>query len=227
MKWFALLLAGAGWAAGCAHAQGLTLSPVMISAPAEGGAASLTVTSALETPKLVQVRVFDWTQEDGDEQLVASETVRFGPEIFELAPGKSQTVRFRVPDTDGAGTWKVVIDELPAPAGSAPAGGAQLSLRLRYVLSMFAPDAGEPTSLTAIAGEDGLELHNPGEGWLKLHGLELYAPNGSTVTAAPGIVYLLPGARMSLPVAANLGAYPVLQYASGSGTYALDLQRAE
>ena len=226
MKWLALLLAGAGWAAGCAEAQGLTLSPVMISAPADGGAASLTLTSGLAAPKLMQVRVFDWTQPDGGEQLIPSETVRFGPEIFELAPGMSQTVRFRLPDTDGAGTWKVVIDELPGAAEAAPEGSAQLSLRLRYILSMFAADAGDPASLTATAGEGGLELHNGGEGWLKLHGLELYAPDGSTVPAEAGIVYLLPGARVTVPVEADPGAYPVLRYASGPGTYTLDLQRA-
>lgn len=226
MKWLALLLAGAGWAAGCAQAQGLTLSPVMISAPAEGGAASLTLTSGLAAPKLIQVRVFDWTQPDGGEQLVPSETVRFGPEIFELAPGMSQTVRFRLPDTDGAGTWKVVIDELPGAADAAPEGSAQLSLRLRYILSMFAADAGDPASLTAVASAGGgLELHNGGDGWLKLHSLELCAPDGGTVPAEAGIVYLLPGARISLPVKADPVAYPMLRFASGAETYSLDLKR--
>ena len=154
MKWLALLLLGAGHAAGCAHAQGLTLSPVMLTAPAEGGPSSLTFTSGLTAPKTVQVRVFDWSQAGGGEQMTPSADVKFGPEIFEIAPGKTQTVRFLLPDTDGEGSWRVVVDELPSAADTA-AGTTQLSLRLRYVLSMFAAPEGDADLFATADGITG------------------------------------------------------------------------
>lgn len=223
MKWLALLLLGAGYAAGCAQAQGLTLSPVMLTAPAEGGAASLTFTSGLAAPKMVQVRVFDWSQADGGEQMTPSAAVKFGPEIFEIAPGKTQTVRFLLPDTDGKGTWRVVVDELPS-AADAGSGATQLSLRLRYVLSMFAAPEGEPAALKAAADGDGLALSNPGPGWLKLHGLSLVTADGRTHAADAGVVYLLPGATTRVPLDVDAEMYRTLSFNVGQNAYALDLR---
>lgn len=227
MKWFALLLLGAGWAADCACAQGLTLSPVMISAPAEGGATSLTVQSDLPEPKLVQVRVFDWTQEAGGEQMTPAADVRFGPEIFEIQPGKSQTVRFLLPNTDGEGAWRVVVDELPPATDSTASGAAQLSLRLRYVLSMFAGEAGQPAQLEARLDGDQLELSNPGPGWLKLHGLGLVTPDGNQTAASAGIVYLLPGAFTRIAAGSEAPAFQSLTYGVGQQVHSLDLRRVE
>ncbi len=223
MKWLALLLLGAGCAAGCAQAQGLTLSPVMLSAPAEGGPAALTFTSGLAAPKMVQVRVFDWSQADGGEQMTPTENVKFGPEIFEIAPGKTQTVRFLLPDTDGQGTWRVVVDELPS-ATDASAGTTQLDLRLRYVLSMFAAPEGEPAMLQAAAEKDALTLTNPGHGWLKLHGLRLVTPDGRADDANAGVVYLLPGATTRIPLEGGAAQYRTLSYNVGQNAYTLDLR---
>ena len=224
MKWLALLLLGAGYAAGCAHAQGLTLSPVMLTAPAEGGPSSLTFTSGLAAPKTVQVRVFDWSQADGGEQMTPATNVKFGPEIFEIAPGKTQTVRFQLPDTDGKGAWRVVVDELPSAADAA-AGATQLSLRLRYVLSMFAGPAGEPAALRAAAEPGALALSNPGPGWLKVHGLSLVTPEGQAEEADAGVVYLLPGAVTRIPVEGDAAHYQALSYHVGQESYALDLRQ--
>lgn len=226
MKWIALLLAGAGLAGGCANAQGLTLSPVMLSAPAEGGATSLTVLSDLAEPKLVQVRVFDWSQEDDGEQMVPAQDVRFGPEIFEIAPGKSQTVRFSLPDTDGAGTWRVVVDELPTSAAKGQ-GEMQLALRLRYVLSMFAGPAGAPEQLVASAASDGVAVRNPGPGWLKLHDISLVSEDGERAATGPGLIYLLPGATTHLLAEGNPAQVFRLNYEVGSEAYSLDLRPAK
>lgn len=225
MKWIALLLFGAGWAGGCAEAQGLTLSPVMLSAPAEGGATSLTVSSDLDEPKLVQVRVFDWTQEDGGEQMLPARNVRFGPEIFEIAPGKSQTVRFSLPHTDGEGAWRVVVDELPSSTAPGKPAETQLSLRLRYVLSMFAGEAGVPEDLKARAVAGGLELHNAGQGWLKIHGLAVTREDGRAEPAGPGLVYLLPGARTVLEAA--IDEADALNFSVGSQVYSARLRHGE
>lgn len=195
---------------------------MLLSAPAEGGASCLTFTSGLASPKLVQVRVFDWSQAGGSEQLTPAKDVKFGPEIFEIQPGQTQTVRFLLPDTGGKGAWRVVVDELPA-APDAAGGASQLELRLRYVLSMFAGPPGDPAALKATAEGGALALRNPGPGWLKVHGLTLSAPGSEAETANAGIVYLLEGAETRVPLPEGAAQFRTLAYSAGQQTYALDL----
>ena len=199
MKPLALLPLGAAWFLLTAHAQGLAIAPVMIDAPAQGGATSLTVSSSLDQDITVQVRIFDWAQENGEEQLEPARGLRFAPEIFTLRPGTSQVVRMSVPDTGGEGAWRVILDELPSAGAAAPTPAAQLSIRLRYVLAMFAGAPASPDMLQADVSSGALLLRNPGPGWLRLHGLSLQAQDGAAVPAGPGIVYLLPGSELSLP----------------------------
>lgn len=199
MKLLTLLPLGAAWFLLPAHAQGLAIAPIMIDAPAEGGAASLTVSSSLEQDITVQVRIFDWTQEGGEEQLAPARGLRFAPEIFTLRPGSSQVIRMAVPDTGGEGAWRVILDELPSDSAAAPTPAAQLSIRLRYVLAMFAGAPARPETLEAGVERGALLLRNPGPGWLRLHGLSLQTQDGDAVPTGPGIVYLLPGSELSLP----------------------------
>lgn len=196
MRHLALLLLGAVWFLLPANAQGLAIAPIMVDAPADGGAASLSISSGLDHDVTVQVRVFDWTQAAGEDQLEPAKGLRFAPEIFTLRPGSSQVVRMSVPDTDGAGAWRIIIDELPSASAAPATPAAQLSIRLRYVLAMFAGAPAAPEALVAVMAPGALELRNPGPGWLRLHNLSLQTENGGAVPAGPGIVYLLPGSEM-------------------------------
>lgn len=198
MRLLALLLPGASCFLLPAHAQGLAIAPIMVEAPAKGGAASLAISSGLDAAVTVQVRVFDWTQPGGEDQLEPAQSLRFAPEIFTLQPGTSQIVRMSVPDTGGAGAWRVIIDELPIADRMQAARAAQLSIRLRYVLAMFAGGPASPEALAASFENGALALRNPGPGWLRLHDLSLETEAGAAVSAGPGIVYLLPGSETVL-----------------------------
>lgn len=222
MNRLTLLLAGAAWQILPASAQGLAIAPIMIEAPASGGAASLTVSSALQTDVTVQVRVFDWTQQAGEEQLVPAMGLRFAPEIFTLSPGTSQVIRMAVPDTGGEGAWRVVIDELPSAQPAAQPGGAHLAIRLRYVLAMFAGAAAAPERLEARLSGENLVLRNSGAGWLKLHNLSLESADGGEVPAGPGIVYLLPQGELSFP-APDMPGFSALNYSVNGETFAARL----
>lgn len=199
MRPLALLLLGAVWFLLPANAQGLAIAPIMVEAPAGGGAASLTVSSSLKQDVTVQVRVYDWAQQGGEDQLTPAKGLRFGPEIFTLRPGTSQIVRISVPDTGGAGTWRVIVDELPSPNPLPDTESSQLSIRLRYVLAMFAGPAAAPERLETQLRQDALFLRNPGPGWLRLHDLSLQTDAGDAALPGPGIVYLLPGSELALP----------------------------
>lgn len=222
MKRLALLLLGAAWQILPAHPQGLAIAPVMIDAPAGGGAASLVISSGLAGEITVQVGIFDWTQAGGKEQLTPARGLRFAPEIFTLSPGSSQVVRISVPDTGGEGAWRVIIDELPPPARPREAGAAHLSIRLRYVLAMFAGKPAPPEMLEARLEADELTLRNPGPGWLKLHNLSLKSEE-EVVPAGPGIVYLLPQSEMRFP-APEAAAFSALNYSVNGEPFSASLQ---
>ncbi|KCZ98457.1 hypothetical protein HPO_09600 [Hyphomonas polymorpha PS728] len=199
MRPLALLLLGAVWFLLPAHPQGLAIAPIMIDAPAQGGAASLTISSGLKQDVTVQVRIYDWSQQNGEDVLQPARGLRFAPEIFTLRPGTSQIVRMSVPDTGGAGAWRVIVDELPTPGQAPEKQASQLAIRLRYVLAMFAGAPAAPEDLQANLRQDVLALRNPGPGWLRLHDLSLQTDAGDAVSAGPGVVYLLPGAEILLP----------------------------
>lgn len=198
MRHLALLLLGAVCLLLHATAQGLAIAPIMLNAPADGGATSLSVSSALGHDVTVQVRVFDWTQAAGEDQLMPAKGLRFAPEIFTLRPGTSQVIRMSVPATGGTGAWRVVIDELPAAEPAQAPSAAQLSIRLRYVLAMFAGAPASAEALDARLDEEALTLRNTGPGWLRLHDLSLQTASGAVMPADAGIVYLLPGSELDL-----------------------------
>lgn len=226
MKRLCLLLIGAVWPVLCANSQGLTIAPIMIHAPASGGSVSMAISSTMPEPVTIQVRVFEWSQTDGEDRLSPSHSVRFAPEIFALSPGQAQTVRFLVPDTKGAGAWRVVVDELPSAGSAGTAEGySQLNIRLRHVLAMFAQSAGVPSQLEAHLDEDALWLINPGPGWLKLHSLKLVdAQEVAVADAGPGLVYVLPGASVRVSKPEEEAELHALKYSVDAHTYKTSLR---
>ncbi|ABI77611.1 conserved hypothetical protein [Hyphomonas neptunium ATCC 15444] len=218
MRHLALLLLGAVCFLLPANAQGLAIAPILIDAPAEGGATSLSVSSSLDQDVTVQVRVFDWTQADGEDLLEPAKGLRFAPEIFTLRPGTSQVIRMSVPDTDGAGAWRIIIDELPSASRAQEISAAQLSIRLRYVLAMFAGAPAAPETLIARMEPDAVALRNPGPGWLRLHNLSLQTEAGGVVPSGAGIVYLLPGSEMNL-LRQDGERASILNYSVGGASY--------
>ena len=226
MRPLALLLLGAVWFLLPAHAQGLAIAPILIEAPAGGGATSLTVSSGLEKAVTVQVRIYDWVQQDGEDRLAPAEGLRFAPEIFTLSPDTSQIVRISVPDTGGKGAWRVIIDELPSAEPEPAARASQLSIRLRYVMAMFAGAPAPPGQLDAQLRANMLSLRNPGPGWLRLHDLSLQTDAGDALPAGPGIVYLLPGGEIQVPAPQEVRLNG-LRYSVNGQTFAAQLSEGK
>ena len=226
MRPLALLLLGAVWFLLPANAQGLAIAPILIEAPAGGGATSLTVSSDLQQDITVQVRIFDWTQQDGEDRLAPAEGLRFAPEIFTLAPGTSQIVRISVPDSGGKGAWRVIVDELPSAAPDPTARATQLSIRLRYVMAMFAGAAAAPDLLDAELSAGVLSLRNPGPGWLRLYDLFLETGAGEALPAGAGIVYLLPGGEIRMPAPEEM-RLSALNYSVAGRTFVADLSEGK
>lgn len=103
----------------------------------------------------LQVRVFGWSQPQGEDEFLPQQSVLPSPPIATVAPGTRQLVRLiatRPPPPGTEQPFRIFIDELPAaapapsPATSAPppagAAGGSVNLQLRYAVPLFVFGAG-------------------------------------------------------------------------------------
>jgi len=100
--------------------QALSVLPVNVFLSPGQKATSLTVTNKGESETAIQIRVYAWSQKDGDGefQLTATNRVVLSPPIARMAPGASQVVRIilrQLPEGREA-TYRILIDQIPPPA---------------------------------------------------------------------------------------------------------------
>lgn len=194
-----------------AHSNGISISPILLTVPETGGPASLKVGSSRESKTTIQVRIFEWHQEDGAEVLTEAADIRYAPEFFELEPGKEKTIRMRVPDTQGKGIWKIVLDELPsADEVDSPLSDniSAMQLRVRYVVSMFASNVSDGQDLTFDLTGTGeskkLAITNNGTSYARIFDvtLEGASKNVNSTTIRPELIYILPGSTVTADILA-------------------------
>ena len=108
----------------------------------------------------LQVRVFGWSQPQGEDAFSPQPSVLPSPPIATVAPGTRQLVRLiatRPAPPGGEQAFRVFVDELPAAATASPqapqspaspaspppgAAGASVNLQLRYAVPLFVYGAG-------------------------------------------------------------------------------------
>ncbi|MDO5691469.1 MAG: fimbria/pilus periplasmic chaperone [Pseudomonadota bacterium] len=143
------LIAGVlSWGAvGASHAAGLQISPVGLSLKHAQRAGALTLSNVGSAPVTVQVRAFQWTQDErGEDVLTPTQALVVSPPMAKIGAETEQ--QFRVIRTQPAGVgeeaYRLIIDELPLPETNATKG---LQLVLRYSVPVFlnADEYPEPT----------------------------------------------------------------------------------
>ena len=75
-----------------ASAQSLSVMPVNIYLAPGQSATTLTVTNQGTTKTAVQIRAFGWNQQDGGDQLAASDAVVVSPPIASIDPDRKSVV---------------------------------------------------------------------------------------------------------------------------------------
>ena len=212
------------------QAQGITVSPLRLTVPEGGGVTALTLGSSQSKPVTVQVRVMDWSQSDGEDVYAPAEDVVFTPEIFTLEAGQEQVVRILMPAGSETDAWRIFVDELPATSsGDAPIA-SQLSMRMQYILPMFAMSPEEtPTPIFSLnADEDPgkceIEIANSGNGYLRLHGIAVLDETDTPMPVRPALAYILPSSTLDLTVASDCANARQIQFAidGASGTARLE-----
>ncbi len=219
LKWLAslgcLLLAPLAWAGS------LQVSPILLEFPAGEQATGLWLSNSGTTPIRAQVRIQQWSQADGVEQLDPTQGLVASPPILEIAPGQQQLVRIvrqqaNAPTQELA--YRVLVDELPDAQAEDRTG---LQLLLRYSIPAFvlpqgtgdARQAHKPTAtdLSQVAAHLQLKadaalltVSNRGRQRIRLSQLVHVDAQGVRTPLVTGLMgYVLAGQRMqwTLPLA--------------------------
>ena len=196
-----LLALALAWTNGT-HAASLQVAPTSVTVKAEQSASGLTLSNTGDADLHAQVRVFRWTQVDGEDKLEPTRDIAISPPMIKLASGAQQLVRVIRLGAPSAveGSYRVIVDELPAAAGKA-GGKPGLEFVLRYSVPVFlmpqdASDFVPELHARVTAGQGGqtLEISNGGKQHAQVADLGHVDGKGQTTVIAAGLAgYVLPG----------------------------------
>lgn len=185
-----------------ADAASLRISPIGLDIPAGEHAASMTLVNTGAEPVNLQLRVFRWTQANGEDVLDPSTDMLVSPPAATIAPGASYTVR--VARTTAAPvaaeqSYRVFVDELPKPVDPGTIGQG-VSMVLRTSLPVFVVDPKAFAQLSWKVWQDGDGLHaeasNSGLRHAKITGLTVKPENGAAFVFGEGLNgYVLAGSH--------------------------------
>jgi fimbrial chaperone protein len=230
MRFRPLAVFALGWMLhALASASGLQVAPTTLTLQATQNADGLWLSNTGDGPVTAQVRVYRWTQENGDDKEVLSREVLVSPPMVQLAVSERQLIRVirtGPPPIDSEAAYRVVIDELPIP-DSGPKKGVQFVLR--YSVPVFmAPAGGNSTAqlnwkVRRHGQQTEIEVTNAGVTHAQLAELNFADSRGRRTEVQAGLLgYVLPGAQMRWQVKtppatfANGGSLDVL--INGSAT---------
>jgi fimbrial chaperone protein len=205
---------------GTAWAASLQVSPVTVEVPAPGVAAVLKLRNEGAAPIHAQLRVFRWSQANGEEKLEPTEDVVASPPMASLAAKADYTVRLvRVTKQpiSAEETYRLLIDELPDPRAQR---SRTITMVLRYSIPVFflSQDATAAKLAWSIEQRNGratVSVTNTGARHARISALQLHGGNGSVVSFGSGLTgYALGGSTMRWSVPPNAprldGASPVV-----------------
>lgn len=196
---------------------------------ADRSAGALWLENRGDSPVVMQIRTFHWTQADGEDQFEEQGDVEVSPPMARIQPGARQLVRLisdQAARAPGESAYRVVVDEVPTrledDASAAPDSGAAhhsagIRFRMRYSIPLFiyAPlEDGtklEPKGVVQLRcslvnhGERTLvRLTNEGRIHARLVDVS-FDVNGQAVYLAKGLLgYALPGKAISRPLPAGV-----------------------
>ena len=174
-------------------AASLQVSPVSVEVIAPAAAATITLRNEGDTPLNAQIRVFRWTEVDGEEKLEATDEFVASPPMTTLVSKVDYTVRLvrvaKRPVLSGE-SYRVLVDEVP----SAKAHTSKVvTLLMRYSIPVFfyPATASDGKLLWSIEERDGrvfVSATNTGDRHVRVSALKLQGESGSAISFGDGLV---------------------------------------
>ena len=192
-------LLGLALVASAASAKGqLQAKATLIEVGVDSAAGRLTLANTGDAPLAAQVRVFAWSQQDGEDRLSPTTAIVLSPPIVKIPAGGEQVVRVvrQGPAPSGRDqTYRVIVDELP---DKSKPNANSISFRMRYVMPLFVRDAvAKPPTLACRIEHQGaaasLSCNNSGGRAAQLGATTLLDAAGQKYELTPGLFgYVLP-----------------------------------
>ena len=183
-------------------ASSFQATPVNVEIRAPGAASSITLKNDGDAAMNMQVRVFRWSQIDGQEKLEPATEVVASPPMVTVAAKSEQVIRLvRVTKSPVSAeeNFRVFVDEIPDPARRKT---GQIGVALRYSIPVFIMPSqpSEAQLVWSIQRTDNavyVAATNNGNRRIKISGLQLKDASGASVSLGEGLIgYVL--ARSSM-----------------------------
>jgi fimbrial chaperone protein len=196
-------------AASARAAGNLSVSPTRVDLT-DAGTATVTVRNNGEEASVLQLAAMRWLDSPMPDALEPAPELIAVPPVFVLPGGKQQVVRLALRDRRRSGTersFRLLLSEVPAPAGGKEAGGVRFSLG--FNIPVFQKPAGalaEPVwSVTAGKAGPTLSVHNVGQAHVQMSAVRVRDASGGSIADLKDTFYLLPGRSRSwhLPASAD------------------------
>lgn len=132
------------------NAATIRLSPVNVEILSNQSAASISLFNQSNESTDLQIRVFEWTQKNGQDQLTPTDEIAISPPFLKLQSNDSynlRVVRINPAPVSGEKTYRIIIDELPKPIDSRKAAQG-VNVLLRSSLPVFVVNKDAITKLS-------------------------------------------------------------------------------
>lgn len=183
-------------------AAGLQVAPIGLNFAPSSPAQGLWLTNTGSETLQAQVRVYDWSQDDGKDNLTPTQALVVSPPMLSLEPGAQQLVRVIRTDATATQTtedaYRLLVDELPQGAQTQQTG-------VRYVLRYSVPVFIEPVENTPEASEVAAALR-----WSLVHdddGVALQANNQGITHAQISVATLILADNQTIELSQGLLGY--------------------
>jgi fimbrial chaperone protein len=200
----ALLLAACALVSAPTLASTFNISPIRVQLSATHRTEALTLTNADDSPVVVQVRLYSWSQKDGAEKLEDTRELLSTPPVLQIPPNGQQIIRValrRDPDPTQELTYRVIFEEVPQ---AAPKEFSGLRVALHLSVPIFvAPVQGKANPQLAWQsrwlsnGQLEVAAINSGTGHLQVTDFEALFPGSLMPLRGVSSKYVLPGSRVS------------------------------
>ncbi|GAA5560312.1 fimbrial biogenesis chaperone [Acinetobacter seifertii] len=117
----------------------IRLSPVTVEILSHQKASSISLYNQSNESADLQIRIFEWTQNAGQDQLIPTDDIAISPPFLKLKPNESynlRVVRIKPEPISGEKTYRIILDELPKPIDSRKASQG-VNVLLRSSLPVF------------------------------------------------------------------------------------------
>ncbi|TWG94945.1 fimbrial chaperone protein [Mesorhizobium sp. J18] len=183
-------------------AASLRVAPVVLDLKAPTAASTIRIWNDESRPINVQVRIFRWSQRNGEDFYEATNDVVASPPITTLQPGGENLIRIvrtTKRPVQAEESYRIVVDELPDPSRRK---SGTVVLVVRHSIPVFfsrtdAAGANPSWSVRPLRGGYQVTVRNGGAQRLKVSNLAL-SDNGRVVGKKDGLVgYVLGNATAS------------------------------